>query len=238
MGNSKEKSKSKFIKGISVFLAGLLAGLGIGHNANKALPEGKENTEKIPEEITEYLPTETNDFKENLKYEIEEPAKTEKQILEENLQSKLNKIKSDEDLEKFILKDIKERYIEEYNKTYGTDYKADRIKLFYKAQSYSYVKDGKFYGKEEQPGAKIYNDQFAYRIYDSADNQLEAILATGTKSSYSSEDINILGKYTEALEAFRNIPHNPTEISKKLYKEGILNAYDISHKQNQENIRE
>lgn len=238
MKEAKEKNKNKFLKRMSVFLAGLLAGLGIGHNLNKALPSSNETTEKTPEEITDYILEEQNSFKENLKYEVQEPIKSERQILEEDLQKQLNNIKNDEALEKFIISDVKQRYIEEYNKEYNTNYNADEINLFYKAQSYSYVKDGKFYDKEYQENAKVYNDKFAYRIYNSSNDQLEAILDTGTKKAYSSENTNILGKYIKALDTLRNISHNPTEISKKLYKDGILSVYDMTNEQIQDKDRE
>lgn len=239
--SKEEKSKNKFLKGMSVFLAGLLAGLGIGHNAHKALPEGKENTEK-PQEITGYEFENKNAFKEslkNLECEIPSSIKTERQILEENLQMQLDNIYTNEDLEKFIIEDIKQRYIEEYNKEYNTNYKESDITLRYAVQSYSYVKNGKFCGKEHKEGAKVYYDKLAYRIYNSSNNQLESILDTGIEKAYSSEDINILGKYVKALDALESISYNSKlSNNKKSYKEGILNAYDVANKQIQDNIRE
>ena len=227
MKDTKETRGGKFIKRLSLFLAGILTALGISHAVN-TLPEGRNQTEKAPTEATETLSDE-NSFKENLKYEIKEPVKTEREQLADELKEKLSKAKDKEELEEIMLKDIKQRYVKEYNEIYGTDYTYHDLSIYYSSQSYAYVKDGKFYGKEKVEGAELLNDKFAYRIYDSSDKQLEAVL-----EGNSSEDINLLGKYQSVFKALRSVnDFNSKEVVSDLYLKGVLKLHDAQ----QENLK-
>ena len=241
MRDSKEKSENKFIKRIALFLAGALTALGIGHAVSR-LPEGRGQAETEPSAVTDKLLEENNGFKESLKYDTDEtlksPIEVGKEQIKNQLEAKLGEAKDKQELEKLMLKDIKERYVKEYNKAYGTNYSYNDLSVYYSHQEYAYVKEGKFYGKEKVDGAQRLTNKIAYRIYNSQDEQLEAILVDYA-GAYSSEDINILGKYKNAFEAIRSVNDNNTkEGISKMYIEGILKAYEKGLTQNVNGVKE
>ena len=222
MGNSKEKNKTGFIKKMSIFLAGVLATLGI-HSAVNALPKGENNKDKNPTEVSDTF-EEGNNFREDIKFEVQEPVKTEKEQMLEELSSKLNKAKTDKELNDIILRDIKERYAEEYNEIYETNYSPSDLTVYYNSQSYSYIKDGKFYGKEETPGAQLIQGGTVYRIYTHGDKELEAALGQA-----SSNDINLLSKYEPAIYALETSKWDEMKDVKNAYIKGIDKLYDAQH---------
>ena len=229
MKKTKEKSENKFIKRVSLFLATVLTALGIGH-AVARLPEGGNQPEQESTSESEKL---NDDFKSSLKCDVpleplKEPIEIEKEQIKNQLEAKLEDAKDKQELEKLMLKDIKERYVKEYNKAYGTNYSYSDLSVYYSYQEYAYVKDGKFYGKEKVDGAQRLTNKIAYRVYDYSHNQLEAVL-----EGKSSEDINLLGKYQDAFEAIRSVNDNNTkEGISKMYIEGILKAYEKGVTQN------